>query len=259
MFEGCYFSLFNEHLFINKLCLVLFTNICFCTSEKRRYYNTMSSIAKEFDTRDSKKSKIRLSLKMPSLRSRASSSPLERSASTGNEFPERSNLKKIKEEDDKGEASSDSDDSYDSEVEMKKYQQRGGRRRSLSHSNIDDIRSDDESEGDSEETDTTKPRGSSLSSADENNKRPDSPILPKSCLRLQTRRRSTSMSEVEDILHQVQKMHVKKGVHFSPDTVDPPPRECKYREYCERKLGLKAVNAPNIKHEMHKQHMVSLM
>ena len=221
----------------------------------------MSSIAKEFDTRDSKKSKIRLSLKMPSLRSRASSSPLERSASTGNEFPERSNLKKIKEEDDKGEASSsDSDDSYDSEAEMKKYQQRGGRRRSLSHSNIDDIRSD-ESESE-EETDTTKPRGSSLSSSNvDEQKRPDSPVLPRSCLRLQTRRRSTSMSEVEDILHQVQQMHVqqKKGVHFSPDTVDPPPRQCKYREYCERKLGLKAVNAPNIKHEMHKQHMVSLL
>ncbi|XP_072030760.1 uncharacterized protein [Amphiura filiformis] len=203
----------------------------------------MSSITKEFDTR-AKKTRPKLSLKLPSLRSRSSSSPL------------RSNLRRIKEENDKGKASSSeesSDDSYDSEEEMKKYQ-RGGRRRSLSTSNIDDIRSDESGDENTER----KQRGHSLSSSGTNKTRPDSPTVPpllspRSCLRRSqsARRRSTSMSDVEEILNQVQAMHV----HFSPDTVDLPERDCKYREYCERKLGLKGFAKPNLKHEMHKQHM----
>ncbi len=220
----------------------------------------MSSIEKEFDTREKKGSKLKLTLKLPSLRSRSASSPLERSASTGSDFPNR-NLRRIKEEDDKGEASSDSDDSYDSEEEMKKYQQQGGRRRSLSTSNMDDIRSDDSED----ETDDTKPRSGSLSRSRSdagkyNKPRPDSPTVPallspKSCLRHNVRRRSTSMSDVEEILNNAHNLHV----HFSPDTVDPPERNCKYREYCERKLGLKGLTAPNLKHEIHKQHMVSFV
>lgn len=222
----------------------------------------MSSIEKEFDTRrKGKKSRFGLSLKLPVLsRNRSTSSPLERSLSSGAEFPDRSNLRRIREEEDKGSASSESDDdSYDSEEELKKFQQKSGRRRSLSTSAMDDMPKSDDSDND-DAGGSSKQRAGSFSSGlpeTDQRKRPDSPTIPpllspRSCLRFQTRRRSTSMSDVEELLQNVHKMKVT----FSPETVDPIPRNCKYREYCEKKLGLNPMNKPNVKHEMHKKQMV---
>lgn len=91
---------------------------------------------------------------------------------------------------------------------------------------------------------------------------PPSPLPPptKSCLKpfscLENskppplRKRSISLPEGDPIIV----CRLNRHVHFSPDTVDPPPRNCRYREWIERHSS-HPKSSINIKHEKRKQQL----
>ncbi|XP_033632847.1 uncharacterized protein LOC117294509 [Asterias rubens] len=112
---------------------------------------------------------------------------------------------------------------------------RFGRRRSLSAcADVQDTRikrKDDSEGGDQDETD-----GDQLSP------------LPASPTRSCIRGRSATFSHGEN----VEERSRQRSVSFSPETVDPPPRNLKYREWIEAKTKAPPIN---VKHEKHKQKM----
>lgn len=97
---------------------------------------------------------------------------------------------------------------------------------------------------------------------------PLSPLPPptKSCLKntscclerdvvskpFQMRKRSISVPEGDfNII-----FRLNRHVHFSPDTVEPTPRNCKYREWIERHSHHSGIKA-NVKHEKRMHQLVS--
>ncbi|XP_071962835.1 uncharacterized protein [Antedon mediterranea] len=74
------------------------------------------------------------------------------------------------------------------------------------------------------------------------------------CLRIGHRRRSTTISEGENLEEKVC-MSRCRHVTFSPDTIDPPPRSSSYCKYLESKSS---CPIRNLKHEKHKQKMFQL-
>lgn len=92
------------------------------------------------------------------------------------------------------------------------------------------------------------------------------PPPPKSCLKHKTffldkdgssrppplRKRSISMPEGDPNII----FRLNRHVHFSPDTVEPTSRNCKYREWIERHSSHGCVKS-NIRHEKRMQQLVS--